>query len=267
MRATRVVPSGQVGADLGLRPGIFMGSSLPSSYVNTWLNRRATAAFDPLTAITWKRASWAEDPLWTPPSAGGAVSSWRDASAANDPLLQGNGPNQPVYNPAVVNGLPGITFAGGKWLLNSAHTLGTTYSLVAIFQRTGTTLGTNQNLMARNNAASIYNPSGTPGKIGGLYAGSNLNSGTNVDTSPHMVIGIVTPGTTDVLWCDGTETTGNAGNGGTASLATVIGGFNSTTGDFVGSIALACEYDGDLRSDAQFAGLKAWATRYGMTIV
>lgn len=69
------------------------------------------AAYDPLS-LAWRAAYWAEDPSWTPPSDGAAVSSWADATGGGSTATQGTGSLQPVFRTshAGLNGRPAVDF-------------------------------------------------------------------------------------------------------------------------------------------------------------
>lgn len=67
-------------------------------------------SFDPLTAVTWHSAFFAEDPDWTPPADGAAVSQWDDGSGNGRHAIQATGANQPLYRAAsaAMNNKPAV---------------------------------------------------------------------------------------------------------------------------------------------------------------
>lgn len=87
------------------------------------------AAFDPLDSISWATAFWAEDPDWSEPADGGAVSSWRDAGTnAVDLGNQGNPARNATYraSTAAYNNKP--TVEGG---VNTALRQGSAFTGVS----------------------------------------------------------------------------------------------------------------------------------------
>jgi hypothetical protein len=73
--------------------------------------------FSPLS-IPWVSAYWAEDPSWSNPGDGNAVSSWRDAGTAAADVAQATGSVQPTYRASVaaLNSKPAIQFDGADHL-------------------------------------------------------------------------------------------------------------------------------------------------------
>ena len=82
----------------------------------------AVFAFNPLS-IAWDHAWWAEDPAWTPPADGGAVSSWRDAGVQAKNATA-TGANQPTYRAsyAGLSNRRAIEFDGVDDFLDTAAT-------------------------------------------------------------------------------------------------------------------------------------------------
>ena len=80
-------------------------------------------SFDPLNDISWHTAFWVEDPNWTDPGDGNAVSSWRnDGSGDWGDAAQATGTKQPLYRSSVaaLNSQPAIDFDGTDDNLKSA---------------------------------------------------------------------------------------------------------------------------------------------------
>lgn len=84
----------------------------------------AAEPFNPLTLPvgSWFKAFWAEDPDWTPPADGGAVSSWRNAGTISGDAEQATGINQPLYIASVpeFNDRPAIRSDGVNDYLRTA---------------------------------------------------------------------------------------------------------------------------------------------------
>lgn len=70
-------------------------------------------AFDPLS-IDWHAAFWADDPGWAPPTDGGAVSQWDDASGNASHASQATVAKQPTFRASVAafGGRSAIEFDG-----------------------------------------------------------------------------------------------------------------------------------------------------------
>lgn len=174
---------------------------------------------NPLTSfgLTYTAAFWAEDPLWTAPADGGAVSSWRDAGSENKPATQGAGAKQPVYRASVaaLNGRPAIQGDGADDFLQTADwsaplTQPWVSIMVGSMGASAETLmdgndGTNRGLLWWNNTGGKFN----------FNNGTSLNTTVDGDTTPR-VFSIVANGASSVYVVG--STTVSSVNAGTASL-------------------------------------------------
>lgn len=95
-------------------------------------------AVSPLTPVTWAAAFWADDPSWSNPGDGNAVSSWRDGSGNGNTLAQGTGSKQPLFRSSVtnLNGKAGVDFDGTDDILTyaSGPVITQACSVVAAFE-------------------------------------------------------------------------------------------------------------------------------------
>lgn len=94
-----------------------------------------SATPNPLTLISWKAAYWADDPSWSNPGDGNAVSSWRDGSGNGYAAAQASGPAQPLFRSAVtnLNGKAGVEFNGTSHALAIGTPVVTqSYSVIAV---------------------------------------------------------------------------------------------------------------------------------------
>jgi hypothetical protein len=82
----------------------------------------AAGAFDPLSYGTPYHAFWAEDPSWTNPGNGNAVSSWRNDGSNGTAATAPAGTNEPTFfsSYANLNSRPAITFDGATDYLKVA---------------------------------------------------------------------------------------------------------------------------------------------------
>lgn len=88
-----------------------------------WLGVGEVApAWDPLS-IGWVHVFWAEDPGWSHPADGGAVTSWRNAANTAYPLAGQSG-SEPTYRASYTNlaGRPALDFDGANDLLYNLTT-------------------------------------------------------------------------------------------------------------------------------------------------
>lgn len=119
MRLSRLAPGGSVGSDLGLRPGIFAGSSMSGFSISSWLNRRT--AVNLLNVAPWANAYWTEGNEFKQLElANGAnVSNWPDEIGAADLSSYAPGSTQLIYRSTGLNGRPSIEAAALSTLFST----------------------------------------------------------------------------------------------------------------------------------------------------
>lgn len=231
------------------------------------LSRRAVSggggAFDPLS-ISWHTAFWAEDPNWTAPGDGNAVSQWDDASGNGRHATQATGSKQPIYraSAAAFNSQPVVEFDGtDDWLATAAFAAAITgaseHFVVAKFD----TLTANtalQHGISGSARRSIQTDGGTQWQV--FQGSTGVWGGTN-DPALHAFRAVFD--STDEIVVDGTSLA--SGNAGAENLTGVRLGANAggTAGFFDGRIAFVGIKSGTLTSTER-SDLLAWAqSHYG----
>lgn len=224
--------------------------------------------FSPLD-IAWTSAYWAEDPSWTPPADGGAVSSWRDAGVDAADLAQADGARQPVYRASYtnLNGRPALEFDNDYMDASGASTKTQPVTLVAIGY-----------INAVNNESSIFEGSSTTNRLifrprsnGGtqilMNAGTTRRFGTALGAEKFMLTGVFNAGSST---CDVNGTAVAVGGSiGTSSYANTRIGVDQSLGTvsyYNGALAFLGILDGTLTTQ-ELADLESWAaSHYGLTI-
>lgn len=222
----------------------------------------ASAAFDPLS-IAWDWAAWAQDPNWTPPGDGVAVSSWNDASSGTRHATQATGTKQPIYRASEsgMNNKPTVDFDGTDDFLAT-----TTWS---ISQPTTRVIAFRIKAVQANRHFFSTNVIGGRNDINQgeftkwvAYGGNQLISTTAIDTSCHFLIAEFNS-TSGKLILDGTTlATGDIGTQAhnDVCLGTIAGAAGSGSSVHIGFAAV---YAGIL-SAGDKANLLAWSrSHYG----
>jgi hypothetical protein len=226
--------------------------------------------FNPLTAISWYSAFWAEDPLWTPPADGAAVDSWRNGGTLGTAATQ-TGANRPVYRASnsVLGNKPCIEFDGtdDRLIITSGVSLAQDFSIVVI-----TTLDNNvARAMVGFNSASTGRRFGASGlAVWILDAGTQLvTPGAPTINTPYMVRAYADGATSKIVRNGTTLVTGTANTG---SMDQIIIGSGRTApstyaAPFDGKIAFVGIYDGDVETNPQWGAFETWCSRYSITVV
>lgn len=220
--------------------------------------------FDPLS-ISWHTAFWAEDPDWTDPGDGNAVSQWDDASGNGRHATQGTASVQPTYraSTAAFNSNPTVEFDGDDDLSTATFadiTGECEYFIVGSrsdddnteFFVDGVTSG------KRRGVFQIVGGGGT--NWWAIYAGFTREGGSTPDTAPHALRAVFDGD--DTLHYDGTEIINdNAGSDDLDGL--YLGRGQGGGGRLVGHIAFVGLKEGTLTSQER-ADLLSWAqSHYG----
>lgn len=219
------------------------------------------SAFNPLTYLSWHSAYWAEDPDWTNPGDGNAVSSWRDGSGNGRTVSQGTGTRQPIYRATGIGSQPGVQFDGtDDWLASSSSFTATTGDLTKVMVLKPTATNSGRHFWSRG--ASGGRADGFVwGTAWGAYSpATGIFSGGTVNTNAHLVI--ITFATAAEIVVDGTQVATDSGSASLSghTLASEPGGGSP----WAGYIAFAGLYNGTLTS-GQKADLLAWAQdHYGV---
>ena len=256
-------------ANRGKRPGVGYQGPWPPDISN------------PLTAFGWYAAAWAEDPLWTPPDDGGAVSSWRNGGTLGTAFEQSTGAAQPTFRSAVaaLNNRPAVDFDGTDDYLGvlSGVSVAVAHSLVVIgtsdavpsatksFIGTTSTGGDRLGIAATNNFVS---------RLGGTQVTSTGGSGITVSANTPYLVSAYNNGSVpaSTIFVNGTNYTSASGG---ATLTTVdgvvLGASRSAVSTFSnyldGQIAFAGFYLGDIHAHPNWPAFKRWvASRYAFTV-
>lgn len=233
--------------------------AVPSMHVLA-AKQPVAGGFDPLS-IAWHSAYWAEDPGWTNPGDGNAVTTWDDATANGRDVTQATGTKRPLYRASVaaLNGQPALEFDGTDDFLQtvSAFTVTSgTLTKVIIYQLRSHP-GGNRFIWAAmdggSNRCDVYK-TGSHNVYGSAAAGGSINFGGGTrDFNAHLEID--TFGASGKIEIDGTSV---ATGSGTAALTThclgaYFGGENGAI-----TLAFAGMLVGTLATDEK-ADLLAWA--------
>lgn len=226
----------------------------------------AAPAFDPFASFTWVLAAWANDPGWTPPADGAAVSSWADGSGGGHPLTQATGTKQPIFRASVaaLNGRSGIEHDGSNDFLASSLLTAAAVPFSWVLIAKINTLANNTYLVS-NTAGSggVYQNSG-PSRLG-CYDGAAFVSTHVPDTAGHFIHAVPNSAATGKLGLDGAQQTGTTGTSSTNSVVT--GAYSTGTNNTAVTLAFVGLYAGDITAHANWASFKAAAAAYyGLTI-
>ena len=226
----------------------------------------AVGGFDPLS-IGWHTAFWAEDPAWSHPADGVAVSQWDDATGNARHAIQTATPGrQPLYRSSVaaLNSKPAVDFVSADALSTATWTgIALGWSLVAV-----------AHLRVTGNSLSVTDGDDTSHRAilgtssGGLFrfaCGSGVN-GAAMDTNAHLFLGFSANSAAGAFELDGTLTSGTTGSHTNTGL-TLGSGFSETSANIQGEIAFVGLYATDVRAHGSWSAFEAWVTsHYGITI-
>lgn len=232
--------------------------AVPSMHVLA-AKQPVAGGYDPLS-IAWHSAYWAEDPNWTNPGDGNAVTTWDDASGNGRSVTQGTSGKRPLYRASVaaLNSQPAVDFDGTDDYLASGSaftaTSGTLTKVVVIQVKT-VVVGTRHIFSwgSTGGRADLYYSNN--GSDWGLYAPSAQVLGGTPDTSAHILF--ATFGTSvAALNVDGVDVATGTNSG---SLSThTLGAYSGGGENIHANIAFAGLYVGNM-SAGDRADLLAWA--------
>lgn len=229
------------------------------------VNVAAAPSFDPLTAVTWHSAFFAEDPDWTPPADGAAVSQWDDGSGNGRHAIQATGANRPLYRAAsaVMNNKPAVEAVDATdSLAQTAYTaIAQPFSLVFLGRMTlGASLITDglsgSGRVTFGRGAAQWNPN----------AGSSPLVGTG-DASVHLFEWIIN-GANAKLFIDGTQVGATQTHGSNQCVGlTLFNRYTSDTAPGDRTLSFLGIYAGNWESETARTDFKAWAAlHYNLTI-
>ena len=247
-----------------------------AAVAQTWTASTATATavgasgtwsvagtFDPLTAIPWSAAFWAEDPAVTAPANGAVLpTTW------NQPGSYTTGEWVRVGSPTFISswtgGKPAVNFAQGHRL-----TADFSASLVAsiTFVIVGETTTTESDL---TDSADTFAGSGTRrmvfDRVGGLwrvYRGNSVSAATG-NASPHLFIVRCFNDGADSVTVDGTAVLSAQSFGNNTSVGVGLGSTDTNTDHVTSKLAFFGIVTGELTT-LQRSDLLTWAqSHYGI---
>lgn len=190
-----------------------------------------------------------------------AVSAWNDSTANGRNLTQATGTSQPLYQTAIVNGLPVVRFDGvNDFMRSGAFTLNQPKTFAIVAKATAPNGGYYiDGLTINTHAMQRFN-----GTTYRLYAGSVLDVAVAEQSAFHIVIATFN-GASSRLWFNGgTGATGGTGAAAGSGLTVGIGG-NGTSTPLVGDIGEICVYNTAVAvSDVNGLG-QHLASRFGLS--
>jgi hypothetical protein len=231
-------------------------------------NREAVAPLtDPLGAIPWTKAAWADDPAWTNPGNGNTVTTWRNAGSVAGDFTN---VSSPVFRASVAafNGHAAVELVSG-WMQTSAFVLAEPFTIVWIGKRLGAAGGGYERMVELSNENSPFlcltmnGPSGSGTLKWALVGGGSfvLNSTISYDTNPHAIRGIFNAASSSIE-VDSVATNGTLG--GISSTAAMRLGSNTNANQQMAFVGL---YPGNLTTHAQWPAFRAWvASNYNLVI-
>jgi hypothetical protein len=230
--------------------------------------RNPGGSFDPLNAIAWHSAFWAEDPDWSAPADGGAVSDWRNAGSVGTDYnaVQATASKQPTYRAATAayNNRPTVQFDATDDFLRTAAWTATTQPLhLVVIANLGATTATRSIVDGRDAYRGLV--TGFSSARWGMNWGTPVNEAVGTSTTNPSLIVQLANGASSTMDVNGTQVIATDA-GVLDSIGLTLGANNIGTGSFGGHLAFVGLYDGTL-SAADLAALEAWATsHYGITV-
>lgn len=182
----------------------------------------AERAFNPLTFIPVLHGSWADDPLWTNPGDGAAVTSWRNHSGGGDPASSGaNRPTFDAVNPAYGNRAT-LHFASASNQRLNVDIANVAQAFKVVIVGDHGNAGAGERIMGFGTALANGIGHGA-GNVWSLQAGTAL-TGSASDLNPRVFRATVN-GASSQLWVN--ESSVASGNAGTNQLVLLTLGAGS----------------------------------------
>lgn len=162
---------------------------------------------------------WANDPDWTPPSDGAAVSTWRNGGSVGTPdFTQGTPGSQPVFDEvnATYGGVSTVYFDGSKAMESDVADVSQVFWVVGIANTAGAN-GTHERFfgLGGNNHRGVGDRNTDAWT---MHANTYLQGGT-ADSSPHLFVAEFND-TSSTLDVDGTNVA--SGTAGPSSLNVAV---------------------------------------------
>lgn len=227
--------------------------------IATKIMGRKLSGLDPFTNFSWHTASWASDPLWTPPADGAVVASMRNAGSSGATLAEAT--NKPTYHASDsdLNSQASVAFDSSDVLSTAGFTLAQTFSVIIAYHLVAfPTGGVDQYLVMTRPLLDVTTQelgvSITDNKLH-VHGGSGdiVSVGATNITQPHIMTGVYA-GASSKMVHDGTTVTGTTQTHDATDLR--LGTFLGITSNnykigFVGLIS------GDITAHAHWTELQA----------
>lgn len=246
-------------------------SATIAPYAGARILKRRDTPFSPLTSWATQPHSifWADDPSWSNPGDGNAVSTWRNAGSNGTAAVQAVALLQPTFRAAGtgLNGHAGVQGDGtADTLATAAFTsIPQPYSIVAVGSISSAAAAAKflyDSISGANEAAFYVATAGTKFSC---YAGVGFDTDVGVDTNVHMSR-VYWNGASSAMAVDETSKAGNAGASAITGI-TIGSAAGGAAGFNAGTIGLLILYPGQITADASWAAFKVWcAAYYGLTL-
>jgi len=234
--------------------------------------KTAAAAFDVENDINWYSLFWSSSSANSGYSNGNAVGTFYNSTAESD--FTASGTVRPTFtsSSATLNNQKSLSFDGSDDTMTCTYGTPPSYTsgvtTVVIGDGSGITSSAFNVLVSGTDFAAENRIGTSSTNTWVINAGTGVQGGTQ-DTNAHLWL-LFCDGSTgnDSLDIDGSSVISGSDAGSEQITASRIGANAGATGSFWnGKIALVGYYEGDLRSDGNFASFKTWvASYYGLTI-
>jgi hypothetical protein len=219
-------------------------------------------AFSPLNYGSPVHAFWAEDPAWSDPGDGNAVSSWRNDGSDGTAATQASGTLQPIFRSAGVNGKPSIEFDGANdYLLAPATSTGSVSqpgTVVLVTDANRPNSSTELWVDGQSSRWFMYVSAGNALRFGGPTDVPTTLTGTTELNNRRIFVAVYN-GTSSTMRSNGVAigTTYSAGTG--AMDGVVIGADSTLSSSFTltGHVCLVMVYGSDITGEPWFSAFES----------
>jgi hypothetical protein len=217
----------------------------------------SAAAFSPFE-VAWTDAYWADDPGWSNPGDGNAVSTWRSGGSGGRAATQGTGSLQPTFRSSVanLNSRAAVEFDGaGDVLTSSSYSLDLPGTAVWVGRFTGTPANPRSDWFCgiSTNVSDLYDWSAAGNLIGSVTVTTNRSAAVRIYALSNSG--------SNTLVVNGTSNSGGFSGSRFELNGVRIGG------SFAVQTAFAGYYAGDAAADSKWSQMVSWVSSYyGLTL-
>lgn len=217
-------------------------------------------------APVYEHAVWADDPDWSNPGDGNAVTTWRNMSGGGDPT-ESTASAKPTFraSTSAFNNRATVEFDGGDVLNVDVTDLPQDFTIFVVASCAVDSL----QMVVGSGSGTAHGVGMTTATRWRVAHGANI-TGSGADADPHLWLDHAN-GASSTLEIDGATTL--SGDVSTQAFKRFVLGAGSNTGAttvtnyMTGHIAMAVIFDGDVRADGDWATFEsAVADYYGITI-